>query len=60
MIPSKETCKKHDYENEWWCPYFDTERDVMIPTCWKCGKVKYQKIKYVGRNEDGSRIIINV
>ena len=48
---------KHDYSNIWWCPYYDTKREIMIPTCWKCGKIKYKNIKYIGRRKNGSRII---
>ena len=47
----------HDYSNDWCCPYFDIEQDCFIPTCWKCGKIKYQNIKYIGRRKNGSRII---
>ena len=48
---------KHDYSNDWFCPYVDVENECFVPTCCKCGKVKYQRLEYVGRNKKGKRII---
>ena len=48
---------KHDYSNEWFCPYYDIEREIFIPTCCECGKIRNQNRKYIGRRKDGSRII---
>ena len=49
-------CKRHDFTN-WFCPYFDIEQEIIIPTCWKCGKVKNKKFAYVGRDKKGRRIL---
>jgi len=54
---SPKECHNHDYSNEWFCPYFDFEQEIMIPTCWKCGKVKNKKFAYVGRDKKGRRIL---
>jgi len=57
------TCR-HDYTNDLaFCPYIEYdeyEQGTAIPTCCKCGKVKGQKIAYVGRRENGSRIILDL
>ena len=37
---------KHDYSNEWFCPYVDTEQERFIPTCCKCGKIKHSRNEY--------------
>lgn len=53
------TCKKHEF-TYWFCPYWDYNKQVMIDTCCNCGKVKYQKIKYVGRDKNDKRILVKI
>ena len=57
------TCR-HDYSNNLdFCPYFEYdeyEQGTAIPTCCRCGKVKARKIAYVGKRQNGSRIIIDL